>query len=84
MSCALCDEGALLILGRHIRVTRERGVEELGACSATPEEIEVAESNVVPFRAALTAWRERMAKLPNVPPSFIARSEPREPGSDDD
>jgi hypothetical protein len=86
-TCQLCVDRVTRVCGEHVRVSLERGVEQIGACTApdagTPREPEK------PIHPRLAAWAERMCALGKPvkgPPPLLATARAgieREPGEDD-
>lgn len=56
--CSFCAAGVKRVLGRHVRETRERGVEDLGPC-ASPE-VDPAPAKSAPIHHRLAEWVKRV------------------------
>lgn len=94
-TCAGCRDGHWLIEGRHVRIS-DRGLEELGPCSAPPKPRELTPPALAaPKRsheecvAKLRAYSDRgsaASVLAEARSTFTERSQPveREPGEDDE
>lgn len=89
MKCEFCQAGHPRILGRHLRATRGGQVDDLGACQApnVPEE-RTPDAKAEAAREKLHAIASRITTAAVLEQARVAqymtRSQPREPGEDDD